>query len=295
MMERHYPSLVLVLVTLAAGTGWLFTKQSLAELPTYAFLGGRFLIASLVLFAFCWRDFASVPTPLLLRGILVGSAIGLGLVIWVSAIATSNQLGVGAFITSLSFIISPLLARLIFSELISRSTWLAMPLAVGGLAMLSLSGGLSLKLDQLLFLGAAIMFSIHFMLNARFARQLPPLVLTSTQLAVVGVMALSISLLTEQWPRVAEISLSIWWWFAASILISTSLRFLMQTWAQARMSTASGALIMVVEPIWVALISGFWLGEQMSEVQLAGCCLIFMALITQRAGGAIMRKKEAST
>lgn len=288
-MNRHTPSVVLILVTLIAAIGWLFTKQSLAELPTFAFLGGRFLIASAILFAFCWRDFAPIPVPLLLRGVLVGCAMGMGMMLWICAISTSQQLGVGAFITSLSVVFSPLLARLVFAELFSRATWVAMPIACAGLGMLSLNGGLSLALDQLLFLGAALMLSVHFILNTRFARQLPPLVLTCIQLAVVGCIAMTASVFTESWPPVASISPAIWGWFIASIVIATSLRYLLQTWSQGRMSTASAALIMVLEPIWVALISSSWLGEQMAPMQLLGCGFIFLALVTQRAGGLIWK------
>ena len=53
--------------------------------------------------------------------------------------------------------------------------------------------------------------------------------------------------------------------------------------AAARAVQVTGAYVMVVEPVWVALLAAGWLGETMSATQLAGCALIFGSLLINRA------------
>jgi drug/metabolite transporter (DMT)-like permease len=71
-------------------------------------------------------------------------------------------------------------------------------------------------------------------------------------------------------------------WIGASAIIGTSMRFFFQTWAQSLSATSHGVVIMVVEPVWVALFAALWFGESMAPMQLAGCLLIFTALLVNR-------------
>jgi drug/metabolite transporter (DMT)-like permease len=59
--------------------------------------------------------------------------------------------------------------------------------------------------------------------------------------------------------------------------------FLLQTYAQSLSNNTHGVVIMVVEPVWVALLAAAWYGESMSGQQLAGCGLILLALLISRA------------
>jgi drug/metabolite transporter (DMT)-like permease len=71
-------------------------------------------------------------------------------------------------------------------------------------------------------------------------------------------------------------------WIAASAIIGTSARFFFQTWAQSLSTTSHGVVIMIVEPVWVAVLAALWFGETMAPMQLAGCLLIFTALLVNR-------------
>ena len=76
---------------------------------------------------------------------------------------------------------------------------------------------------------------------------------------------------TEDWP--AAISYEVWGWLLAAILLSTSLRYLVYTWALTRTEAARASLIMILEPVWTAIASVFWLGEIMTTQQQIGCGL----------------------
>ena len=72
------------------------------------------------------------------------------------------------------------------------------------------------------------------------------------------------------------------WWVVASAVIGTAGRFLLQTFAQSLSANSHGVVILILEPVWVALFAAGWFGESMTGIQLAGCGLIFAALIVNR-------------
>ncbi|MGJ8687719.1 MAG: EamA family transporter, partial [Spongiibacteraceae bacterium] len=64
--------------------------------------------------------------------------------------------------------------------------------------------------------------------------------------------------------------------------IGTALRFYLQTYAQSLSPYSNGVVIMVLEPVWTALIASMWFKESMTAIQLVGCLLIFLALLVNR-------------
>lgn len=83
-------------------------------------------------------------------------------------------------------------------------------------------------------------------------------------------------------------------WVAASILIATNLRFLIQTIGQRYCSISSSAIIMLLEPIWTLFAGLLWLNETMSTEKMVGCGLILAALMIYRLPLIIRKKADNS-
>lgn len=208
----------------------------------------------------------------------------------------------GAFLTSLGVVLVPVFGKLVFGESAPTSTWLALPVAVSGLALLSLSGqSLSGGFDagQLFYVAAAAIFAIYFTLNTRAANhrlvtdasgkpaqhdRVPALVLTAIVMLTVGTATGVLSLSLEPWqPTFSHFSLEIAWWILLSAVVGSAARFLLQTYAQSLSTHSHGVVIMVVEPVWTAIFAALWFGETMNGMQMAGCGMIFAALLISRA------------
>lgn len=279
--ESHAKADVLLLtVTLLASAGWIFSKEALAGLPPLMFMGLRFLLAAIVLGAVGWGAVRRVPPGRLKQALGLGCLFALAMAFWVLGLFNASHVGEGAFITSMGIVLVPVAARWLFGERPPISTWVALPVAVGGLACLSLNRGLNLEAGQLFFLAAAVFFALCFNLNTRLVRTMPAMALTTFQLLMVGLILLPASLLIEDWPE--QVAGQIWGWLLASALIGTCLRFFIQTYAQGLASASHAAIIMMLEPIWTALLAAWWLGETMGALQLTGCGLIFMAIVINR-------------
>ena len=271
--------LLLVWVTMLAAAGWIFSKETLTEMSPIFFIGLRFLLAGIVVGLIGHQALRQLNRRGLLRTAAVGLVFSVALVCWILGLAYSQHLGVGAFLTSLGVVLVPLVARA-FGDRVGGGVWAAIPIAIAGLGCLSLDSEFHLGRGEIGFLLAALIFAIYFTLNSRAAAKTSPIALTSVQLTVVGLVALPLGWMVEGAPNVE--SSSIWLWFAASVLIATAWRFFLQTKAQSMAPPSHTAIIMVLEPVWTALLAAAWYGETMSSLQFAGCGLILLALLTTR-------------
>ncbi|OCQ43061.1 hypothetical protein A6767_08455 [Aeromonas veronii] len=272
------PLLLMVLVTLLAAAGWLFSKEAIRELPPAAFIGSRFLLAALLLLPLaCLRE----PPPTraqLVRAAGCGTLLGASLLLWVTAISQSDALGSGAFIMSVATLMAPLAAWAAFRAKPGRHYWLTLPIAIAGLLLLSSSTHWGVSLSLFWFLAAATTLGIQLAVHRHFAQSIAPTWLTSIQLAMTGLLGTLLSLLTEPWPE-AGVSHGIWGWFAASVLIATTLRYWLLTHALSKMTTAHAALMMLLEPVWTLLLSTLFYNEALGGAKLVGAGLVLGALV----------------
>ena len=287
MKENQYlkADLLLLLVTVLAAFGWIFSKEALAGMPPLLFIGTRFLLASTVLCIAGGRQWANLTIVQFRLSARVGVLFGIAMMLWITGLHQASHVGEGAFIASLGTVLVPIVALVIYRQPQPRVMWLALPVAVVGFATLALGkGGSDMQFHaepgQLYFLAAALFFAIQMNEAGRAVQQVPALLLTAIQLMCVGILAMVISYFTETWPE--AISLEITGWLLASAFISSSLRFLIQTHALGLAPVSHGAMILTLEPVWVALAAVFWLSESMSGLQLLGCGLIFSALMINR-------------
>ena len=68
----------------------------------------------------------------------------------------------------------------------------------------------------------------------------------------------------------------------ASTLIATTLRFFIQLYGQSLTTPSHASMILMLEPMWTAMLAAGWFGERMSAQQFVGCALIFSALVLSR-------------
>ncbi|HAB91538.1 MAG TPA: EamA family transporter [Pseudomonas sp.] len=299
MQRATQSDLLLIAVTLVAAISWMFSKEAIALMPPLLFMGLRFLLAAAFLACLGSRQLRQLTREHVLRSARVGIVFGIGMLFWVLGLAHSESMGEGAFLTSLGVLLVPIVARVFFSEPVPRSTWLAIPVALLGMAMLSLAHGFAVSAGQLYYLIAAVALAVFFTLNTRAAtismrrasaRQaaaamtaVDPLALTIIALTSVGLVTLLCSMLFEtallpavQW------SFDVFFWLFASAIVGTAARFWLQTYAQSLTTQTSGAVMLILEPIWVALFAALWFGETLATLQLMGCVMIFLALLVNR-------------
>jgi drug/metabolite transporter (DMT)-like permease len=272
--------LILLGVTLLAAVSWMFSKEALNEFPPLLFMACRFSAAGLLLAIPGRRALAALQPHEWRASALVGLFFGAAMSFWIMGLFNAHTLGEGAFITSLAVVLVPFISWLLFRERPAKSIWVALPLAIGGLALLSLRHGFNPDPGQLFFFAAALLLSLTFILNGRAAARISALALSAIQLVLVGVVSFTLSAMFEDWPD--TFTPTMWLWLILSVTVGTAARFLLQTYAQGLASPSHAAVIMVLEPVWTAIIAAFWFTERMETAQILGCTLILLALLANR-------------
>lgn len=193
---------ILILATVLSAFGWIFSKETIQGLPPFGFVGLRFLIASLCLLPFCYKALVKASGKEIRSAALVGVLLATALMSWIHAISISDTLGEGAFILSLSMLMVPFVAWVLFKQRPKRIFWFSLPIAASGLAFLSLADGWQSSVSQLWFLFNAVVLALHFNINSKYSQTLPVLVLTCIQLFVTGLVGLTASALFKRFhPR----------------------------------------------------------------------------------------------
>ncbi|WP_037410312.1 DMT family transporter [Shewanella fidelis] len=270
--------LYLFVATLLAAMGWIASKVVVQSMAGEMFIASRFILASLILVPFCYKSLLKLTFKQVLSACGVGVFLGLALQVWIYAVSISDGLSEGAFIMSLAMIIAPLTAWLLFQVKPNRAFWVALPLSVSGMMLMSLTHGWKMESSQLLFLLASALLSVHFVMNKRISGKLKPLVSICLQLFVVGLVGLLYTLYTE--PDAVQFSNQLLVWFVISTVAATSVRYLLQTMGQYKVSMETAALLMILEPVWTLLLSISVLGETLELQKLIGGGVIFLSLIT---------------
>lgn len=287
----------LLIVAILAAMSWIFSKEAVALMPPLLFMALRFLLAGAVLAAWGWRDLRALNALQWRRAVRVGLVFAVGMSLWVMGLFTGHHLGEGGFLTSLGIVLVPVMAWLVFHEPVPVATWQALPVAVAGLALLSLEGGFRTEPGQWFYVAAAVVFALFYTMNTRAANdkavvladgstitsRVPALPLTAIVMTCVGVFSLLMTLWREPWQAGLQ---GMGWaalgWLIASALLGSACRFLLQTHAQSLSKHSHGVVIMTVEPVWIVLFAFLWFGERMSVGQMLGCGLIFAALLVSR-------------
>lgn len=276
LTSQRKAELLLVATTCIAACGWIFSREALQGMPVLGFLGIRFLLAGVVLLL-CCRP-VGLGKAWLARKAVCSSSIWLAasMLLWIYAVAITASLGEGAFIMSLSMLFVPLMAWVMLRTRPVRAFWWALPVAVSGLALLTLRQGIHIAPSQLLFFLAAIVQAVYFCANTKSSRLVPPVPLAAVQLTFTGLLALLLSWGLESWHGWP--GLAIWDWLIASALVATSLRFWLQLSGQRLTTAASAALIMLLEPLLTVVAAALWYHERMALHQIMGGVLILFAL-----------------
>ncbi|WP_313021752.1 DMT family transporter [Atlantibacter hermannii] len=275
MNRQRQADLFLVLTTLIAACGWIFSKEAIAGMPVFAFLGVRFFFASLVLLPFCRGQ--PIPRHQWRQVILSGFWMALTMCLWIYSVSSTPSLGEGAFIMSLAMLFVPLTAWVMMRVRPARAYWECLPVAAIGLALLSLHSPVSFHDSQGWFLLTALVQSISFCYTSRCAREVPLIPLTTAQLMMTGLVGLALTASFEHFTQPFDLSIALW--VLASIFIATSLRFALQLQGQKYAAVASAALIMVLEPLFTVIAAGIWYGERLPTQKIIGGILILLAQI----------------
>lgn len=211
--------------------------------------------------------------PGILCGIFLGLASGLQQV----GIADTSTAKSG-FITAMYVIMVPILSLIFLGRKQPRRIWISIALCVTGLYLLCSPGGSGgFTFGDLLTLICALMFAIQIMLVDRYVDQVGALRLTFEQFVAEAVMATVLMFLLEK-PSVYGLRMA-FIPIAYAGVMSSAVGYSLQAVGQKNLNPAVASLAMCMESVFSALGGWILLGEGLSLTEIAGCALMFLAIV----------------
>ncbi|MFR7984809.1 MAG: DMT family transporter [Clostridia bacterium] len=287
MGKKLQGTMMLLLTALIWGSSFVAQRAGMEYIGPFTFNGIRSLIGGLVLipviFLFSKEKNAELTEAekkagkktLLLGGILCGIVL--------FAASSLQQIGMvyttagkAGFITALYIVLVPILGVFIRKK-VKPMVWLCVILAVAGLYLLCMTDGLSLGRGDLLVLLCAFAFSIHILVIDYFAPRTDGVALSCIQFFVCGILSLFPMFLAETpvWFAI----LDCWIPILYAGVLSCGVAYTLQILAQKHTDPTVASLLLSLESVFAAIAGAIILHEQLAPRELAGCVLMFAAII----------------
>ncbi|CCH31114.1 hypothetical protein BN6_38230 [Saccharothrix espanaensis DSM 44229] len=273
------PALLALTGSLCIALSSVFIKESGTTGSTSAFWRCLFSLPILVALV-VWERRRGTAVRRILLPLLAGVGLGVDFVLWGDAISLVGA-GIATVLLSVQVVIVPVVAYLVFRERPSTRFVCAVPVLLGGIV---LAGGLAGTpafgsdpvLGAVLAIGAGIGFAGYLVLMRHSSgpgSREHTLFLATVSAGVVAV-ALGVPTgkldLAPGWPALG--------WLLALALVGQVVGWLLISSALPRMSSATGATLMMSQPVAAILLGIGLLGERPSALQLVGCLVVLAAV-----------------
>lgn len=275
--ESLRADLLLLLVALIWGSGFVAQRLGMAHAGPFGFNAARFGLGALTLVPILGgRRLRAIPREELHRGTLLGLLL--------FAAASLQQIGLmwttagkAGFITGLYVVIVPILAAAAWRDQVGWSGWGGAVLAAGGLYLLSVQAGFELAPGDGWVLASAVIWALHVIAIGRIAPGRDPLRLALVQFLVCAMLSVPASLMLEPgtWPGLLLAGPAVLY----GGVVSIGLGYTGQMVAQRQTDSTHAAIILSGESLFAALFGWLALGEGMTARQLAGCGLMLAGML----------------
>ncbi len=283
-MSRTSANALLLLAGAIWGMGFVAQQTAMENLGPFAFIALRFLVASMVVLPFVWRECKRPKQPLpdllpihFVQFITIGLCLFAGMAAQQVGLLTITVTNSG-FLTGLYVVFTPFLAVLLFRQWPHPIVWPATLIAMAGIFLLS-GGDLSnLQPGDLLTVFSAACWAMQVVLIGRFiGRTNRPLTLSLVQFMVTCALAAIVSALVETTSLDAIKAAAFEILYTG--IFATGIAFSLQVIGQRYTTAPQAAIFLSSESLFAALFGAIVLGERIGLIGLSGCALIFAAML----------------
>ena len=287
-------SLLLLLGAVIWGAAFAAQRAGMDHVQPFTFSGVRMTLAGLVLIPAAMisgkREDRRQDTPErrklqrkggLLCGLFLFAATSLqqiGLV--------STSAGKAGFLTALYVVLVPVAGWILFRKRTGSMIWLGVGLAVAALYLLCVpSSGFRVEHGDLLLLGCAVCFTGQILCVDSYAPRVNGFELARDEFLITGILSLAVAVFTEK----IELSglLEAWFPILYTGICSGAIGYTLQIIGQRDVNPTVASLLMCLESVFAVLTGALLLGERMTGREIAGCVLMFTAVILAQLSTAI--------
>jgi drug/metabolite transporter (DMT)-like permease len=269
------PLLALILVTAIWGVTFVQVKDAVEIYPLFAFLAVRYAIATGALALVGGRRVLTLGRSGFVAGGVIGVLLGLGIGLQTAGLERTTVSSTGV-ITGLYVVLTPLFGLLLFRTRVGLEVWAGVTLAIVGLALLSGVDAGSTSGD-LLVLASAAAQALQIVMVERYASRYDAIALVLVEMGAcfLGFLAIALALGELEVPH----GRTVWGALLVTGVFASALSYLIQVWAQRRISAARIAIVFSLETVFAGLF-GYWLAdERLGLLGWGGCAVILAGIL----------------
>lgn len=274
-MTQQRANLLLVTVSMAWGTSYMFMKVVATDVPPLTIVALRSVIAFVFMWLLFYKRMIRVNWQTLKYSAIVGAllfGIFVGLLLGTKYTSASTA----GFLTTTTVVLVPILQMFITRKLPKKNIVIGLALVGAGLAFLTLKNGLSIEMGAVYCLVGAFLYAVHIIVTNRFVRKVDVLQLGIYQLGFGSLYAIVVAFLFET-PSLPTTAIS-WISILGLAFICSAYGFVMQPIAQKYTTPENTGFLFSLEPIFSAIFAFIFLKEIMGVNGYIGAALIMVGV-----------------
>lgn len=286
-MKKILGILGLVTVTIIWGGGFVASDIALQSFTPFQILFIRFLIGAFCMGVPARKERKTITKEEIFCGFLLGAALFSGFALQILGLQYTTA-SKNAFLTATNVVMVPFIAFLLERKKIELKSIAGAILALSGAGILSLTSDFSVGLGDSLTLFCAIGFAFQIYLTGKYVHRIRPTILNFMQMLFAAILSF-IGLLFSG--RITPTGVSSSGLLAVLYLglISTTLCYFLQTWAQKYVDESKSAIVLSLEAVFGTVFSVILLQEEVTGRMLIGSLCIFLAVLVSEVS---IKKRE---
>jgi len=268
-------SLALLAATAVWGAGFVLVKTGVDAMPPSSFLFWRFFIATLVLLVVAPRKVFQGGTRVAGRGLVLGVLLGICYLFLMTGLQTVT-VTTSAFLSAMFVVFTPLLAWPVLRQRVGRNGWIAVVVAIIGIALLTGVGPhVSFGRGEWFTLVSAVLFALQILGVGRWTTRADMWGLAFWQMVATAGVALVAAIARGQLQAPATTRL--WLDVIFMGVVASAIGFVVQAGAQVIVPATTASIIYTLEPLFAAVAGVIVFSDPITWPVIVGGALILFA------------------
>ena len=265
----------LIAVTVVWGVTFVQVKDAVDVYPLFAFLAVRYAIATGVLGIAGVPRLRSLGRSGVAAGAFLGALLGIGVALQTAGLQRTTVSSTG-FITGLYVVLTPLFGLVLFKTRVGVEVWTGVALSLVGLGLLS-GVHVGSTAGDALVLASTSAQALQIVMVERYANRYDAIALTLVEMATccAGFVVVAVALGDLSIPH----GWTVWGALLVTGIFASALAYLIQVWAQQRMSAARIALVFALETVWAGFFGYVLDGDRLGLLGWGGCAAILGGIV----------------
>lgn len=284
MNRKILSSIYLVLVALIWGLAFVAQSEGMHYLEPYSFSMLRSFVGALTMFVFYifFKNYNKVKDGEKNKKNNLKAGIICGLVLFFAM--NAQQIGIkyttagkAGFITTLYIVMIPII-RIFFGEKLNKKIIICLIFALTGMYLLSVKENFEINFGDIIVFVSAIFYSVHTLLLSKYTKKTDSIVLNMYQFLICGLISALVVYISKENINLESIKLSLGAILYVGVL-SSGVAYMLQIIALKDIDPTIAALLNSLEAIFAAIGGWLILGQVLSNRELLGCFIMFIATI----------------